>query len=72
MGLFAAGAARIVIVVAPAPEEKPSADSLDEALKLALEHYSPSDAAKQLAQMFGLPRKLIYEKALALKGHDRG
>ncbi len=62
----------IVIVVAPPAEEKPSAENLDEALKLALEHYSPSEAAKQLAQMFGLPRKVVYEKALTLKGHERG
>jgi 16S rRNA (cytidine1402-2'-O)-methyltransferase len=57
----------IVIVVAPPAEEKPSADNLDDALKLALEHYSPSDAAQQLAQVFGLPRKVIYQRALELK-----
>ncbi len=62
----------IVIVIAPPAEEKPSAESLDEALKLALEHYSPSDAAKQLAQMFGVPRNVIYQKALALKNQDHG
>jgi 16S rRNA (cytidine1402-2'-O)-methyltransferase len=62
----------IVIVVGPPAEEKPSEESLDDALKLALQHYSPSDAAKQLAQMFGIPRKVIYEKALVLKGRDRG
>lgn len=62
----------IVIVIAPPEEQKPSADNLDEALKLALDHYSPSDAAQQLAQMFGLPRKVIYQKALELKGRDRG
>ena len=58
----------IVIVVAPAAEEKPAEDTLEEALKLALEHYSPSDAAQQLAQVYGLPRKVIYQKALELKG----
>lgn len=57
----------IVIVVAP-PVEQPSAESLDDALRLALEHYSPSDAAKQLADVFGVPRKVIYQKALELKG----
>lgn len=62
----------IVIIVAPPSEEKPSADNLEEALKLALEQYSPSDAAQQLAQMFGLPRKVIYQKALEMKGRDRG
>lgn len=62
----------IVIVVAPPEAEAPSADNLDEALKLALESYSPADAAKQLAQMFGLPRKLIYQKALEVKSKARG
>jgi len=58
----------IVIVIAPPAEDKPSADTLDDALKLALEHYSPSDAARQLADVFGVPRKVIYQKALELKG----
>lgn len=58
----------IVIVIAPPAEAAPSADTLDEALKLALEHFSPSDAARQLADVFGLPRKLIYQKALEMKG----
>ncbi len=58
----------IVIVIAPPSEAKPSVDNLDDALKLALEHYSPSDAAQQLAQVFGLPRKAIYQRALELKG----
>ncbi|MGZ3304662.1 MAG: 16S rRNA (cytidine(1402)-2'-O)-methyltransferase [Asticcacaulis sp.] len=62
----------IVIVIAPPAEAAPSADNLDEALKLALEHYSPSDAARQLAQMFGLPRKVIYQRALELKGTENG
>ena len=58
----------IVIVVAPAAEAIPEADTLEDALRLALEHYSPSDAAQQLAQVYGLPRKVIYQKALELKG----
>ena len=62
----------IVIVIAPPAEQAPSSENLEEALKLALEHYSPSDAAQQLAQMFGLPRKMIYQKALELKGRERG
>jgi 16S rRNA (cytidine1402-2'-O)-methyltransferase len=62
----------IVIIVAPPQEEAPSTDNLDEALKLALESYSPADAARQLSQMFGLPRKLIYQKALEMQGKARG
>ena len=62
----------IVIVIAPPKDDVPSTDNLDEALKLALEHYSPSDAAKQLAAVFGLPRKVVYQRALELKGRDYG
>ena len=63
----------IVIVIAPGSDETPAADNLDEALKLALQHYSPSDAARQLASVFGLPRKVIYQRALELKGgHGQG
>ncbi|MEI9903255.1 MAG: 16S rRNA (cytidine(1402)-2'-O)-methyltransferase [Asticcacaulis sp.] len=62
----------IVIVIAPAQDDVPSTDNLDEALKLALAHYSPSDAARQLAAVFGLPRKDIYQRALELKSHDEG
>ncbi len=62
----------IVLVVAPAQDDVPSTDNLDEALKLALTHYSPSDAARQLAAVFGLSRKDIYQRALELKSHDEG
>ena len=62
----------IVIVVAPPEAEAPSTDDLDEALRLALQSYAPADAARQLAQMFGLPRKLIYQKALEMQGKARG
>jgi 16S rRNA (cytidine1402-2'-O)-methyltransferase len=61
----------IVVVVGPPELEAPSTDNLDEALALALDSYSPADAAKQLAQMFGLPRKLIYQKALEMQGRKR-
>ncbi len=61
----------IVLVIAPPAEVAPSADNLDEALKLALKTYAPADAAKQLSQIFGLPRKMIYQKALELKSEDR-
>jgi len=57
----------IVIVISPPSEVAPSPESLDEALRLALQHYSPSDAAQQLAHVFGVSRKIIYQKALELK-----
>ncbi|ESQ85692.1 16S rRNA methyltransferase [Asticcacaulis sp. AC466] len=62
----------IVIVIAPPVAAAPSTDNLEEALKLALEQYAPADAARQLSQMFGLPRKMIYQKALEMQGKARG
>ncbi len=62
----------IVVVIGPPKDAQPSADTLDDALILALQHYSPSDAAQQLAQIYGLPRKVIYQKALELKSRDPG
>ncbi|MDI7775985.1 16S rRNA (cytidine(1402)-2'-O)-methyltransferase [Asticcacaulis sp. EMRT-3] len=61
----------IVIVIAPPEDDAPSTDNLDEALQLALQTYAPADAAKQLAQAFGLPRKLIYQKALEMQARKR-
>ena len=61
----------IVIVIAPPLEDAPSTDTLEGALKLALEHYSPSDAAQQLAGVYGLPRKTIYQMALKLKDKNQ-
>lgn len=57
----------IVVVIGPPQEAPPSADNLEDALRLALKHYSPSDAAKQMAGVFNLPRKDIYQLALKLK-----
>ncbi|MGA9658614.1 MAG: 16S rRNA (cytidine(1402)-2'-O)-methyltransferase [Asticcacaulis sp.] len=62
----------IVLVIAPPLEAAPNTDNLDEALKLALEQYAPADAARQLAQMFGLPRKVIYQRALEMQRKARG
>jgi 16S rRNA (cytidine1402-2'-O)-methyltransferase len=57
----------IVVVVGPAPAEAPNEADLDARLIAALEHNSVRDAANLVATATGLPRKLIYARALALK-----
>ncbi|WAC47109.1 16S rRNA (cytidine(1402)-2'-O)-methyltransferase [Asticcacaulis sp. SL142] len=61
----------IVVVLGPPEDVAPSRDNIDEALKSALETLSPSEAAQKLAQIYGLPRKEIYNRALKLKDHDQ-
>jgi 16S rRNA (cytidine1402-2'-O)-methyltransferase len=58
----------IVIVVAP-PGEKAAAGAaeVDSALRTALTRLSPSRAAAEVAEQLGLPRRQVYERALALK-----
>jgi 16S rRNA (cytidine1402-2'-O)-methyltransferase len=58
----------IVIVVAPPGEaEAPEAADVDSALNEAMTRLSPSRAAAEVAEALGLPRRQVYERALALK-----
>jgi 16S rRNA (cytidine1402-2'-O)-methyltransferase len=58
----------IVIVVAPpGPTEPPAEADVDAALREAMTRLSPSRAAAEVAQAFGLPRREVYERAQALK-----
>lgn len=58
----------IVVLVGP-PEETgpPSEDLLDAALLEALEHQPTKAAANSVAAQFGLPKRDVYQRALALK-----
>ncbi|HEY0313651.1 MAG TPA: 16S rRNA (cytidine(1402)-2'-O)-methyltransferase [Allosphingosinicella sp.] len=58
----------IVIVVAPpgAPEAPAEAD-IEAALREAMTRLTPSRAAAEVAERLGVPRRQVYEKALALK-----
>ena len=58
----------VVVVVGPpsAPEPAGEAD-IEAALREALETMTTKDAAKTVATELGLPRKQVYERALALK-----
>jgi 16S rRNA (cytidine1402-2'-O)-methyltransferase len=59
----------ITLVVAP-PEPAGTVDEreVEEALAAALEEMSPGKAASLLARRFGVPRRDLYQRALALKG----
>jgi len=58
----------IVIVIAPpAPPEPAGEADIDAALTTALTTLTVKDAARTVATDLGLPRKLVYERALALK-----
>jgi len=65
---YAAGAARgeITLVVGPAPKEATDEDALDARLREALAASSVKDAAVLVAGALGLPRKVVYARALEL------
>ena len=58
----------IVVVVAPPPPAEPAGEAdIDDALRQALETMTTKDAAKAVAAELGLPRKQVYDRALALR-----
>ena len=65
---YAAAEARgeITILVGPAPDEPP--EDLDGQLSRALAGHSVKDAAALVAAATGLPRRVVYARALALAG----
>jgi 16S rRNA (cytidine1402-2'-O)-methyltransferase len=58
----------ITVVVGPAPPEQADAEELDEQLRAALAGNSVKDAAALVATATGLPRRVVYARALALAG----
>jgi len=63
----------IVLVIAPpqAPAQ-PSADDADALLRQALARASLKDAVGEVAQATGLPRRDLYQRALALAKEESG
>ena len=55
-----------VLVLAPPVAEATSEEDIDHALRDALESQSVRDAASEVAEALGLPRKEVYRRALAL------
>ncbi len=56
----------ITVLVGPAPPEQTDAEDLDGQLRAALESNSVKDAAALVAGTTGLPRKIVYARALEL------
>ncbi len=65
---YASEAARgeITLLLGPAPAEAADAEQVDELLRQALQNHSVRDAAALVATATGLPRKVVYTRALAL------
>jgi 16S rRNA (cytidine1402-2'-O)-methyltransferase len=65
---YAAQPARgeITVLVGPPPEETAGADTLDAHLRVALAAGSVKDAAALVATATGLPRRVVYARALEL------
>jgi 16S rRNA (cytidine1402-2'-O)-methyltransferase len=62
----------IVVVVGPPGEaEAPAEDDVDAALREAMTRLSVSRAAAEVAQTLRLPRREVYERALALQEEGR-
>ncbi len=66
----AAGAPKgeIVIVVGPPEEERASAEDIDTLLRRALASMSVKDAAATVAAATGAPKRMVYARALELRG----
>lgn len=58
----------IVIVLAPAAETEVTQDSVDDALRAALKTERVKDAARLVADAYGLPKRDLYQRALKLAG----
>jgi 16S rRNA (cytidine1402-2'-O)-methyltransferase len=56
----------ITVLVGPPPPEQADAEELDVRLRAALAVHSVKDAAALVAAATGLPRRLVYARALAL------
>lgn len=62
----------VVIVVGPPLLQEVEADALDLALTAALAALSVKDAAAQVAERLGLPRRRVYARALELEREGEG
>ncbi len=67
---YAAEAPRgeITVLVGPPPPDQADAEDLDGRLRAALAGHSVKDAAALVATATGLPRRVVYARALALAG----
>jgi len=61
----------VVIVLGPPIKKEISDEDIHQALNIALQEYRIKDAASQIAEQFGIPRKRAYEMALKIKNGDQ-
>lgn len=62
----------IVLVIGPAAEQAPDEDDVETALRVAMRDGSVKTAATEVSAMFGLPRREVYQMALAIAADDDG
>ena len=60
----------IVLVIAPPQDREISQSDVEEKLRAALKILSTKEAAAQVAEQTGLPRKVLYDLALRLNKND--
>lgn len=58
----------VIVVGSAAVADTPSAETLDMALEVALSEGSIGNAASQVANLFGMSRRAVYERALFIAG----
>jgi len=57
----------IVILIGPPEKTEASEETIDAALTEALKSQSVKQASSEIAELFGLPKRNVYQRALALK-----
>lgn len=57
----------IVVLIGPPIKTRADEETIDSALRQALETQSVKQAAAEIADMFALPKRQVYQRALALK-----
>jgi 16S rRNA (cytidine1402-2'-O)-methyltransferase len=65
---LAAPKGEVVVVIGPPPDVAAEPADADAALSEALGRLSPADAAREVADALGLPRRELYRRALDLQG----
>ena len=60
----------IVVVIGPGETIEASAADVDAALTEAMQRLPPGEAASEVSRALDLPRKPLYQRALALQGRD--
>lgn len=61
----------VVVIGPPPPRAEASEAEIDAALAAALQEHGVGGAAQEVAEAFGLSRRSLYQRALALKGEKR-